>query len=580
MKSKPILTLSLVDVQAPSDAILIELPDGKNMLVDCALAGRENSLVADYLHQRGIRRLDYVFGTHTHGDHTGGMETILDQFQVLRYYHPEDGFINPYIGPIREKLANQGLAMKRPAVGEVIFENSELGLSLRVLGPLRLDYEDVNDCSIVLKLTYGEVSFLLTGDASYAAETEMMREGFDLSATVLKVAHHGGNTSTSAAFLRRVRPRYALIPSGVNYLQGNAWAPTPVVLRELQKLGVETYRLDQLGTIVCQTDGNRVWFNKPPGDYRPGCRHKKPELPVRDNKAEDFDEEILLPEAFTTTIQSDGEQTVNVSFPAPRFGLVVIETEMRMPPQVNQYADMMVYNTVGKRVIHARLQNQILRLRNYGNLHYPGSDVIHGLAPGERVALKFRINTRTACFDAYVNGELAGLAGINLMDIRDGSGIRSVEFTTFGTKPDFGPVHVSWEKHAMFDDFSDSASEWTAEGCELLSDESGTFMRMAPGGRMERTISTIGMHSIAVDLIWRTRQGVPEPLNAQWFDGQSYHPIEVFYSPLMNTLATTAHLPDGASGNGCFALRLENRSHCELDVVQVALRGLKEAGNI
>jgi len=127
---------------------------------------------------------------------------------------------------------------------------------VQVLGPQQ-QYDDPNDTSIVLKVSYGDTSFLFTGDAERTAEADILDAGYDLSSTVLKVGHHGSDTSTSYPFLREIMPEYAVIQVGAGNSYGH---PTEDTLSRLRDADVEVYRNDLQGTIICTSDGETVAF--------------------------------------------------------------------------------------------------------------------------------------------------------------------------------------------------------------------------------------------------------------------------------------------------------------------------------
>lgn len=127
---------------------------------------------------------------------------------------------------------------------------------IQILGPQK-NYDDPNDTSIVMKVVYGETSFLFTGDAERTAEADILDAGYDLSATVLKVGHHGSDTSTSYPFLREIMPKYAVIQVGKDNSYGH---PTEDTLSRLRDADVKVYRNDLQGTIICSSDGAKVTF--------------------------------------------------------------------------------------------------------------------------------------------------------------------------------------------------------------------------------------------------------------------------------------------------------------------------------
>ena len=151
-------------------------------------------------------------------------------------------------------LSQQGVSITVPEPGDAFSLGSA---SVTILGPQK-SYEDTNDTSIVMKVVYGKTSFLFTGDAERTAEADILDAGYDLSATVLKVGHHGSDTSTSYPFLREIMPEYAVIQVG----KGNSYGhPTEDTLSKLRDADVKVYRNDLQGTIICTSDGETVSFS-------------------------------------------------------------------------------------------------------------------------------------------------------------------------------------------------------------------------------------------------------------------------------------------------------------------------------
>jgi competence protein ComEC len=134
-----------------------------------------------------------------------------------------------------------------------------------VLAPNSSGYEDSNDYSIVLKVVFGSTSFLLTGDAEAQSEREMVSAGRDLSASVLKIGHHGSGTSTSQAFLDKVNPRFAVISAGKDNKYGH---PAQETMDRLKAMEIPVFRTDEQGTIVVTSNGRDITFNVKPGSYK------------------------------------------------------------------------------------------------------------------------------------------------------------------------------------------------------------------------------------------------------------------------------------------------------------------------
>ena len=235
-----------------ADSALVRC-DGETMLIDGGNAGDGDDVVS-YLRSLGVTELDVMVSTHSDEDHLGGLPDVLEAFDVETLY--VDG--NPAETKIYQRFcdtaASKSLSFTDPSPGDCF----DLGDStVTFLGPVSLD-KDPNENSVILRIDYGETSYLFTGDAMAGEEKELVDAGADLSADVLKVAHHGGAESTNYVFLREVMPDYAVISVG----EGNKYGhPTEDVLSRLRDVGAAVYRTDELGTIICRSDGRYIEFS-------------------------------------------------------------------------------------------------------------------------------------------------------------------------------------------------------------------------------------------------------------------------------------------------------------------------------
>lgn len=235
-----------------ADSIFVESRAG-NMLVDGGTAANSGSVKA-YLKKRGVRSLDFLVNTHPDSDHVGGLEAVIRSVPVRRCLCPA---LPPKLVPNTQEytgfcaaLKERGIPAEHPKAGALYRMGS---LEIRVLGPVAAG-KNANNNSIVLMLTYGENRFLLMGDAEAEEEASLLAAGERLGADVLKVGHHGSSTSTTASFLRAVKPKYAVISVGND---SNA-LPRLDVSSRLAEAGANVFRTDISGTVIFLSDGKNI----------------------------------------------------------------------------------------------------------------------------------------------------------------------------------------------------------------------------------------------------------------------------------------------------------------------------------
>ena len=246
----PAFEIHFIDV-GQADAMLV-LCDGEAMLVDGGNA-EDSNLIYAYLKSRSLTHLDYLVATHAHEDHVGGLSGALNYASAGTVFCPVTTYDSRAFDSFLQYLARQGKEITIPKAGEQFMLGSAV---VRILGPLQPS-EDPNNTSIVLHITYGRNTFLLAADAEREEEWDMLGAGFDLKADVLKVGHHGSDTSTTYPFLRAVHPEYAIITVG----NGNPYGhPTERTLSKLRDADVKVYRTDLQGDIICRSDGKNIRF--------------------------------------------------------------------------------------------------------------------------------------------------------------------------------------------------------------------------------------------------------------------------------------------------------------------------------
>ena len=244
------LEVHFIDV-GQGDSTLVKCPDGANILVDGGGGKSTESLLA-YLSKEKVEKIDLLISTHPDEDHIGGLPEVIRRLKVARVMDPgkvhTTGVYEDYLRAIREGKVPYVLGR---AGGEYDFGE----VKLEVLHPGAVLPEDNNNCSVVVRLTYGDTSFLLTGDAAFEAEEEMLQTGRNLRSDVLKCGHHGSRHSCSDSFVQQVRPRVAAISCGLGNKYGH---PKKIVLDKMAALGAAVFRTDQLGTFVVESDGVNI----------------------------------------------------------------------------------------------------------------------------------------------------------------------------------------------------------------------------------------------------------------------------------------------------------------------------------
>lgn len=248
------LKVHYIDV-GQGDSELIQV-NGKNLLIDAGPNESRDKLMS-YLKKQNIKKFDYVIATHPDEDHIGGMGDVIKKYPIDKFYTPKKIVNTRTFKYMIQQLRNKNMKIDTPEPRIKL----DLGknTTAEMLAPNSMNYPDTNNYSVVLKITYGNTKFLFTGDAEKTSESEMIDKGYDLSADVLKVGHHGSSGSTSQQFLDKVDPKIAIISCGKNNKYGH---PHKKTINKLKKKNIQIYRTDVDGTIILMSNGSKISKNE------------------------------------------------------------------------------------------------------------------------------------------------------------------------------------------------------------------------------------------------------------------------------------------------------------------------------
>jgi len=258
------LTITMIDV-GQGDSFLIEQGD-EVALIDCGTSSA-GKVIIEYLQKKGITKINKLFGTHPHDDHEGGMLYVINNVEVEKVILPDikDEHANTnWYKKLFKALKDGGYDLEYVEIGTVY----NLGeATITVIGPISDPGDEKNNYSTVLKVSFGEQDAIFTGDAEVPVEQDMIEAGQNLQAEILKIGHHGSETSSCEAFLDAVNPTYALISCGLDNQHEH---PKEEVMQRLEARNIEVYRTDECGTVVVTITATDIIFNCNPGDYLSG----------------------------------------------------------------------------------------------------------------------------------------------------------------------------------------------------------------------------------------------------------------------------------------------------------------------
>lgn len=240
-----LLEVYFIDV-GQADSILIKQGE-QTALIDAG-NNADGEMLVQFMQKKDIEKLNYLIGTHPHEDHIGGMDDVIRSFEIGQIYLPKIGTNTKSYEELLKTIEEKEKKVKSFQKGDKIFIGKA---EMEVMTDSILEKKNLNLSSSILRLTYGEKSFLFTGDAE--VENEKTRKW--PKTNVLKVGHHGSTTSSSLTFLQQVKPEYSIISVGKDNDYGH---PKQEIIKRLQQVGSNIYRTDELGTIQVQTDGKNI----------------------------------------------------------------------------------------------------------------------------------------------------------------------------------------------------------------------------------------------------------------------------------------------------------------------------------
>lgn len=242
------LEVHFIDV-GQADSILITT-NNEYMLIDAGDSSSKKTLI-DYFNKLQISGFKHVVATHPHEDHIGSMNDVIDKYNIENFYMPDVLTTTKTFENMLDSLEEKNMTYKVPEVGDGFY----LGDAKIDILFLNDDEDNLNDCSIVLRLTHGESSMIFMADASTLVEEEIM-DGYDnIKSDLIKIGHHGSSYSSSLEFLEFINPKYAVISVGKNNIYKH---PSNEILKRLEQNDIKVYRTDVNGTIIFESDGEEI----------------------------------------------------------------------------------------------------------------------------------------------------------------------------------------------------------------------------------------------------------------------------------------------------------------------------------
>ncbi|EDT77444.1 ComEC/Rec2 family competence protein [Clostridium perfringens] len=249
------LMISYMDV-GQGDAAYIKV-NGNDILIDAGPRSNSKELL-EQLKAKNIDDFELVIATHPHEDHIGGMVDVFKEYEVKAFYSPKITHTTKTYENLVKAVKDEGLKTKELKGGMVIDLGE--GAKFEVFTPQKSEYEELNDYSPIMKLSFGDTSYLFTGDAEKLAEEEALAKyKTSLDSDIIKFGHHGSSSSSSNAFIEAVSPKYGIISCAKDNKYGH---PHRETLDIIKKYNIKTFRTDTDGEIILTSDGKSITFNK------------------------------------------------------------------------------------------------------------------------------------------------------------------------------------------------------------------------------------------------------------------------------------------------------------------------------
>lgn len=243
-----LLKVHYLDV-GQGDSIFVELPNNETMLIDAAESYQSENII-NYLKNLNYQKIDYVIGTHPHTDHIGGLKDIINTFEIGKIYMPKVVSTTKTYESLLMAIKDKNLKINTAKAGTSIIDTD--ALKINILAPNNSIYTELNNYSVVTKITYGTTKFLFMGDAEKLIENEIKE---NVTADVIKIGHHGSNTSSSIDFIKKVNAKYGIISVGLNNKYN---LPKEETITNWENSGTKIYLTSTNGTIRASSDGTNI----------------------------------------------------------------------------------------------------------------------------------------------------------------------------------------------------------------------------------------------------------------------------------------------------------------------------------